>query len=244
MNSYPAICISTDGIYQDDNPMRWIACPKSYPDAIAEAGGLPLLCSENCPDEMADFCDALLLIGGGDLSPTFYGEDILNETVKVNALRDSFEVKLATSFLKRRKPILTICRGFQLINVLLGGDLYQDLVAQKGLYHMDPQLRHPVHACEGSVLSQLFGTEFNVNSTHHQAIRKLGRGLKATAFSPEGLIEAYEHESGLIIGTQFHPERLTGPYWDDRTPNMNAYFAYFIQLVHNESEKKQKTFNR
>jgi putative glutamine amidotransferase len=76
-----------------------------------------------------------------------------------------------------------------------------------------------------------------VNSTHHQAIRKLGRGLKATAFSPEGLIEAYEHESGLIIGTQFHPERLTGPYWDDRTPNMAPYFAYFIQLVRNESKK-------
>jgi putative glutamine amidotransferase len=237
MNSYPSICVSTDGIYRKNSPMRWIASPKSYPDAIAEAGGLPLLCNENCPEEMANFCDALMLTGGSDLSPSLYGEDILNETVKVNALRDSFEVKLATAFLKRKKPILTICRGFQLINVLLGGDLYQDLVAQKGLYHMDPQLRHPVHACEGSVLSQLFGTEFNVNSTHHQAIRKLGRGLKATAFSPEGLIEAYEHESGLILGTQFHPERLTGSYWDDRTPNMSPYFAYFIELVRDESKK-------
>ena len=243
MNSYPLICVSTDGIYREGSPLRWMACPKSYPDAIAEAGGLPLLCSENCPEEMADACDALLLIGGDDLSPVLYGEDVLNETVKVNALRDSFEMKLATSFLKRKKPIMAICRGFQIINVLLGGDLYQDLVAQKGLCHFDPQLRHPIHACEGSILAKLFGTEFNVNSTHHQAVRKLGRGLKATAFSSEGIIEAYEHESGLILGTQFHPERLTGPYWDDRTPNMAPYFAYFIQLVCNESEKEQKASN-
>lgn len=239
MNSYPSICVSTDGIYREKSPMRWAAIPKSYPDAIAQAGGLPLLCSENCPDEMADFCDALLLTGGDDLSPSFYGEEILNKTVKIDALRDSFEIKLAESFLKKKKPILTICRGFQLINVLLGGDLYQDLVAQKGLYHLDTQLRHPIHACEGSVLAQLFGTEFKVNSTHHQAVRKLGRGLKATAFSPDGIIEAYEHESGLILGTQFHPERLTGTYWDDRTPNMGAYFAYFIQLVRNEKKKSR-----
>jgi len=239
MNSYPIVCVSMDGIYRKNSPMRWAAIPKSYPDAIAQAGGLPLLCSENCPDEMADFCDALLLTGGDDLDPSFYGEEILNKTVKIDALRDSFEIKLAESFLKRKKPILTICRGFQLINVLLGGDLYQDLAAQKGLYHSDPQLRHPVHACEGSVLAQLFGTEFKVNSTHHQAVRKLGRGLKATAFSPDGIIEAYEHESGLILGTQFHPERLTGPYWDDRTPNMGAYFAYFIELVRNEREKSR-----
>ena len=98
MNSYPSICVSTDGIYRENSPMRWIACPKSYPDAIAEAGGLPLLCSENCPDEMADFCDALLLTGGPDIDPSFYGEKILNKTVKINTLRDSFEIKLAESF--------------------------------------------------------------------------------------------------------------------------------------------------
>ncbi|MEA4932078.1 MAG: gamma-glutamyl-gamma-aminobutyrate hydrolase family protein [Lawsonibacter sp.] len=237
MRSYLSICISTDGIYREDSSLRWIACPNSYPDAVAAAGGLPLLCNENCPDEMADFCDALLLTGGSDLSPNLYGEDILNDTIKINALRDSFEIKLATSFLRKRKPILAICRGFQLINVLLGGNLYQDLVAQQGIHHFDPQLLHPIRACGGSVLEQLFGTEFNVNSTHHQAVKNLGRGLKATAFSPEGLVEAYEHESGIILGTQFHPERLTGPYWDDRTPNMNIYFAYFVHLVQNEKNK-------
>ena len=227
----PPICVSTDSVLREGTTIRAGACPKSYPEAVAAAGGLPLLCGEVCAEEMAEHCEALLLSGGSDLSPSYYGEEILNDSVKVNPDRDEYEMKLAKAFLARKKPILAICRGFQIVNVALGGDLYQDLVEQKDLHHMDPALRHPVKAEEGSVLARIYGTDFCVNSTHHQAVRKLGGGLRATAFSPEGLVEAYEHESGLILGTQFHPERLTGKYWDDRTPDMNAYFAAFIRLV-------------
>ena len=82
-----------------------------------------------------------------------------------------------------------------------------DLAEQKDLHHMDRALRHPVRAEADSVLGRLYGTDFHVNSTHHQAVRNLGEGLRPTAWSPEGLVEAYEHTSGLIWGTQFHPEK-------------------------------------
>ncbi len=227
----PLICVSTDSTLREGDTIRSIVCPKSYPEAVAAAGGLPLLCGEVCAEDMADACDALMLSGGSDISPSYFGEEVLNDTVKVNPDRDAYEMALARAFLERQKPILAICRGFQIVNVVLGGDLYQDLVEQKDLHHMDRALRHPVRAEADSVLGRLYGTDFHVNSTHHQAVRNLGEGLRPTAWSPEGLVEAYEHTSGLIWGTQFHPERLTGPYWDDRTPDMNAYFAAFVQMV-------------
>lgn len=231
MEQKPMICVSSDSINRVNSPLRWIACPKTYPQAITAAGGIPLLSCESNAAEMAVLCDGLLLTGGSDLSPRFYGEELLNDTVKVNEDRDLFEVDLARAFLAAKKPILAICRGFQLVNVLLGGTLYQDLAEQLGLQHFDPQLRHPVHAERGSILAHLYGQDFFVNSTHHQAVRTLGTGLTATAFSPEGLVEAYEDADGLILGTQFHPERLTGPYRDERTPDMAPYFAHFVRLA-------------
>lgn len=227
----PLICVSTDSTLREGDTIRSIVCPKSYPEAVAAAGGLPLLCGEVCAEDMADACDALMLSGGSDISPSYFGEEVLNDTVKVNPDRDAYEMALTRAFLERQKPILAICRGFQIVNVVLGGDLYQDLAEQKDLHHLDRALRHPVRAEADSVLGRLYGTDFHVNSTHHQAVRNLGEGLRPTAWSPEGLVEAYEHTSGLIWGTQFHPERLTGPYWDDRTPDMNAYFAAFVQMV-------------
>lgn len=227
----PLICVSTDSELREGNTIRSIVCPKSYPEAVAAAGGVPALCGEVCPEDMAESCDALMLSGGSDISPSYFGEEVLNDTVKVNPHRDAYEMALTRAFLERGKPILAICRGFQIVNVVLGGDLYQDLVEQKNLHHMDRELRHPVRAEADSVLGRLYGTEFSVNSTHHQAVRRLGEGLRATAWSPEGLVEAFEHVSGRIWGTQFHPERLTGPYWDDRTPDMDAYFAAFLEMV-------------
>ena len=205
--------------------------PAAYSRAIAAAGGVPVIAPEQCCGEMAELCDALLLTGGDDVCPELYGEEILNDTVCTDPKRTAYEVPLTRAFLEKEKPILCICRGFQIMNCVLGGDLYQDLVAQCGYVHMNTDIRHFVTAEPGSVLYKLFGERFKVNSTHHQAVRRLGEGLHVTARSVEGLIEAFEHDTLPIWGTQFHPERLTGIAWDDRTDDFAPYFAAFIDLV-------------
>lgn len=228
----PLICISSDGHFlESDARRRVIEMYQTYPNAIEAAGGIPLVTCELCAEEMADLCDALLLSGGADIEPSLYGEEIFNDTVKPDPTRTAFEVPLAKAFLARKKPILCICRGFQLMNAILGGSLYQDTVEQLGFVHMNGNIRHPVTAEKGSVLWELFGEHFRVNSTHHQAVKTLGEGLHVTARSVEGIIEAYEHDTLPIYGTQFHPERLTGILWDDRTPDFNAYFKHFIRIV-------------
>lgn len=229
----PVVCLSSDSNNREKGgaePRQHVS-PAAYSRAIAAAGGVPLIAPEQCYEEMAELCDALLLTGGDDVCPELYGEEVLNDTVSTDPKRTAYEVPLARAFMEKGKPILCICRGFQVMNCLLGGDLYQDLVAQCGYVHMNVDIRHEVWAEEGSVLRRLFGERFRVNSTHHQAVRRLGEGLRVTARSIEGLIEAYEHESLPILGTQFHPERLTGIAWDDRTPDFAPYFRYFIDWV-------------
>ncbi len=193
----PLICLSNDSNFFQTHgeAPRQIHSPKAYGAAIAAAGGIPMLTCEQCAEEMAELCEGLLLSGGDDVDPELYGETILNDTVGPDPERTQFEVPLARAFLERGKPILTICRGFQLLNVLLGGTLYQDLLEQKGWIHSNGKIRHDLYAEEGSILHALFGPVFKVNSTHHQAIKALAPGLRVTARSVEGIIEGYEHES-------------------------------------------------
>ena len=234
-----AISCTTNGAGLADSPARVVHNPMSYSNAIAVAGGIPILCPECCVQEYVSMCDALLLSGGQDVDPTWYGEEPLNDSVVIDLARDAYEMELCRAFLARKKPIMAICRGFQLLNVVLGGTLYQDLLAQMGFIHSNSEIRHPFYAEEGSVLHQLYGEVFRVNSTHHQAVRELGRGLRITGRSIEGIVESYESDDPqqLIWGTQFHPERLTGAQWDDRTPDFADYFAAFIQQVAARSEK-------
>lgn len=233
LNGKPLICISNDSNNElkDPNKPRQIYSPLAYSAAVANAGGIPVITGEQCPEELAALCDALLLSGGDDVDPGLYGEEILNDSVVPDPKRTEFEVPLAKAFLEQNKPILCICRGCQLLNVILGGDLWQDLLSQRGYVHMNGQIRHDVYTEKGSVLNRLFGDMVKTNSTHHQAIRTLAPGLKCTARSIEGIVEAYEHESRPILATQFHPERLTGVQWDERTPDFAPYFKYFIDMV-------------
>ncbi|MBR6789365.1 MAG: gamma-glutamyl-gamma-aminobutyrate hydrolase family protein [Oscillospiraceae bacterium] len=216
---------------------RIIHCPYAYGAAIAAAGGIPVQTMEFAAEELADLCDGLLLSGGEDVDPARYGETILNDTVIADTRRDAYEFPLAKAFLDRGKPILAICRGFQVLNVVLGGDLWQDLPEQLGFIHSNSKLRHPCFTEEGSIIREIFGAEFKVNSTHHQAVRRLGEGLKVTGRSIEGIVEAYEHETLPIIGTQFHPERLTGGHYDGRTPDFAPWFERFIKMVVDNSSR-------
>ncbi len=232
LNGKPVICISNDSdASSKTGKPRQIMSPKAYSSAIFNAGGIPWLTSEFCPEEMAELCDGLLLSGGDDVEPEYFGETVLNESVSMDPERTAYEIPLAKAFLAKKKPILTICRGIQFLNILMGGDIYQDLLAQCGYVHMNGAIRHEVYAEADSVLCDLFGPRFKTNSTHHQAIRKLAPGFKVTARSVEGIVEAVEHESLPIYGTQFHPERLTGIAWDDRTPDFAPYFKFYVDKV-------------
>lgn len=237
-NGKPLICISSDMKKMESNPRRLITeTYQTYSDAVFYAGGIPMITCGRCAEEMADLCDGLLITGGPDLEPEVYGEQPLNDTVKPMPERTAFEKPLFQAFLDRGKPILGICRGCQFINAVMGGTLYQDLVEQKGWVHFNAQIRHEVYAEEGSVLYRLFGPKFRTNSTHHQAVKDLAPGFHVTARSVEGIVEAYEHDTLPILATQFHPERLTGILWDDRTPDFRPWFEYFVELVRKHAEK-------
>ena len=237
-NGKPLICISSDMKKMESDPRRLITeTYQTYSDAVFYAGGIPMITCGRCAEEMADLCDGLLITGGPDLEPEVYGEQPLNDTVKPMPERTAFEKPLVQAFLDRGKPILGICRGCQFINAVMGGTLYQDLVEQKGWVHFNAQIRHEVYAEEGSVLYRLFGPKFRTNSTHHQAVKDLAPGFHVTARSVEGIVEAYEHDTLPILATQFHPERLTGILWDDRTPDFRPWFEYFVELVRKHAEK-------
>ena len=198
--------------------------------AIDLAGGVPLLTAECCVSEMAELCDGLLLTGGEDINPALMNEKPLNSSVKWDDIRDDFEMRLFSAFMEKGKPVFGICRGSQVINVAMGGSLYQDLVEQLGYVHMNTKIRHGVRAEKGSLLERLFGESFNVNSTHHQAVKDLAPGLVCTARSVEGIVEGFEHKSLPVFATQFHPERLTNIMWDSRTPDFAPLFKYFVDL--------------
>lgn len=238
-NNRPFIALTVSG-NDPDKPgnFRTFECPSSYSHAIAMAGGIPGMLCEEAPETAAAIYDALLLTGGGDLEPSLFGETKLNNTVDIDPARDGFEMPLVRAFLAAGKPIMGICRGEQVINVAMGGTLYQDLREQLGFVHYDPKLRHFVHTTEGSVLRRLFGETFRVNSTHHQAVRDLGEGLRATALSPEGIIEAYEHETLPILGTQFHPERLCGDNGKGVTPDFLPLFEHFVALCRENAQQR------
>lgn len=237
----PLICLTADSNHrQFPNGPRQLICPKTYSNAIAAAGGLPLLAAEACPEIIASLCHALVLTGGDDPNPALFDQSPLNDSVSVDRERDTFEIALIRVFLAQNKPILAICRGCQILNCALGGDLYQDLPSQLGLYHRDSALLHPIACTPHSTLAQLYGPTFSVNSLHHQAIRRIAPGLTVTARAADGVIEAFEstHPDQLLWGVQFHPEKLSGPLWDGRTPDFASFFRAFIQAVRHHSTAK------
>lgn len=173
--------------------------------------------------------DGLLLPGGVDVSPARYGMPLKSCCGEVDEMRDEVELLLGAAFLAARKPILGICRGCQVINILFGGGVYQDIKTEQGseLPHMDMDNRlsgtHTVSVCEGSFLHSLIGGELFVNSTHHQAIDAPAPGLTAVATAPDGIIEAVESENGAILGVQWHPELLA-----DKCEKNDRLFSAFV----------------
>lgn len=221
MSAFPLIGVSTS-ITVGTSPERAYV-NSTYLNAIQQAGGVPVALppqlSGRSWERLAAGLDGLLLTGGGDIDPARFGEAPHPTLYDVAPVRDTFETGAARWALERGVPLLCVCRGMQVLNVALGGSLYQDLGTEPGtpIPHSQKERRdqptHTVKLAPGSRLAEVLGTDVvEVNSMHHQSVKELGRGLAAVAWAPDDLVEGVElpEHTGFALGVQWHPEELIG----------------------------------
>jgi len=205
---------------------RYVRADLDYLEGVVEAGGVPVVlppvADSGAAETIAGGLDGLLLSGGSDLHPGYYGEDPIPELNVTIPERDAFEMELMEHALRRGIPVLGICRGMQVLNVALGGTLYQDLSSQmEGIvllgHRQETPKWQPTHEVEvdgGSQVSEIMGSrELKVNSYHHQAVKDLASGLVTVAHSPDGVAEAVEYRDlseRWILGVQWHAEAMRG----------------------------------
>lgn len=218
MTSRPTIGVTLDcedaGGY---SAFPWYALRRNYADAVRAAGGLPLALPHepDLAEAYLERVDGLVLTGGAfDIDPALFGADARHPSVTVKRRRTQFELALLKGALERDLPILGICGGMQLLNVALGGTLIQHIpdAVPGALAHEQPTPRdHPGHdvaLVPGTRLSQLAGClRLEVNSSHHQAVERLGDGCVSNAHAPDGVVEGVEVPARTFcIGVQWHPE--------------------------------------
>ncbi|MBQ8313962.1 MAG: gamma-glutamyl-gamma-aminobutyrate hydrolase family protein [Clostridia bacterium] len=208
-----------------------------FMEAIIAQGALPVMLPLTTDEDLlhsyVDTLDGFLFSGGADVDPLLFGQWQKPGCGSICPLRDAHELTLAKLLLQRSdKPVLGICRGLQVLNIALGGDIYQDLPSEyegELIAHRQKQPSyypsHPVSVTEGSLLHRIsVKTELMVNSLHHQALHRMG-AWQACATAPDGVIEAAERlQHPFFLGVQWHPERL---YESD--PAANALFAAFVE---------------
>jgi putative glutamine amidotransferase len=204
----------------------------AYYDAVAAAGGLPLVlppvASEEPMDELLDALDGLLLTGGRDYDPAHFGGPPDDSIRPIHPRRQTFDLLLAKKAVTREIPTLGICAGAQLIAIVCGGDLEMDLPRDLPgtIDHGERAGRpvfHDIDVSPGSLLAEAVGVRtMRVNSMHHQAVRDPGRGLRASGRSPDGVVEAIESDGPFLLGVQWHPELL---------PSFEAHRRLFEALV-------------
>jgi putative glutamine amidotransferase len=196
----------------------------TYIRAVQAAGGIPLLLTPHFTPEVRaalwQRLDGLVLTGGGDIEPARFGQAPHPAVADVSPARDELELGLTRRALADGVPLFAICRGIQILNVALGGTLVQDIPSEwpNALVHTQKAPRHePTHAVkvlgEGTRLGRVLGVlEVQVNSMHHQAIQRLGEGLREVAWAPDGVIEGVElsGDASFVLGVQWHPEELVG----------------------------------
>ena len=192
----------------------------NYPKAIADAGGipviLPLIEDIDILVEQLSICNGLLLPGGNDVNPLSYKELPRPLLGSSNALVDWYHINLAKKALELNMPILGICRRCQILNVAFCGTLHQDIsyatdspILHKQESHLSEKC-HPIYIEEDSIIHEIFGDNYIVNSAHHQAVKEVAPNFKNTAVSPDGIIESIEMEGkNFVVGVQWHPEMLS-----------------------------------
>ncbi|MEX0781557.1 MAG: gamma-glutamyl-gamma-aminobutyrate hydrolase family protein [Dehalococcoidia bacterium] len=202
----------------------------AYLNAVQGAGGLPVILPPQLDgtglSQLMGQVQALILTGGGDIDPERYGEDRHEKTDGVSAERDELEATATKIALERGMPVLAICRGLQMLNVTLGGSLFQDVPSEFAteINHAQTSgdapaersdVTHGVTIEEGCRLAALVGaTSLEVNSMHHQSVNRLGSGLRPVAWAPDGVVEGLELPGNgrFVVAVQWHPEELVGTH--------------------------------
>ena len=238
--SLPIIGITT-GHSKNDHGLQQIHLLRSYVDATIKAGGVPIIIPPELPEEnwkaLYEKLDGIIFSGGADIDPKrFNGED--HPAVQgVDSERDTLELSLIDHTVEKEKPFLAICRGFQLLNIALGGTLYTHISDQfeNSLQHSTPRdqardtLAHEIRVEEGTHLAEILGKPIlKVNSWHHQGVKDIPPQLKITAHSSDGLVEAMElPEHPFAIAVQWHPE------WMPEDNAMQNLFKTFVKAAQN-----------
>ena len=222
-----------------DDEERWETVLENYSRAVLEAGGLPLIlpivsAEPALLEAYLEAIDGIILTGGADIHPSFYGQIVLARCGEIDEERDRFEMELARAARSCDLPLLGICRGRQVINVALGGSLYQDLSYRQETdsAHQSPRERrgepaHGVAIVEGSRLAEILGVrELDVTSTHHQIVRDLAPNLTVNAVAPDGVIEGVEGPAGFLLAVHWHPERMFAHH-----PEQLALFRALVEVA-------------
>lgn len=234
MSKKPLIGITPS--LEEGEDLQNIQLSSLYSQALAAAGGLPLILypfqEKGLIEEVLTRIDGLLLSGGVDPDPLLFQEEPLPQMGRIDPYRDFFELEAVKGIFHLKKPCLGICRGCQIMNIALGGTIVQDISSEKErdpLKHAQKAPRwYPTHSVKlqrGSILREIYPTStITVNSFHHQAVKEPAPLFQATAFAPDGTIEAIEYtEDPFIVGVQWHPENM----WQ-KDKGTRELFRYFV----------------
>ena len=215
----------------------------TYVESLRKAGAVPILIppqTENV-DDLLQSLDGLLLAGGDDCDPAEYGEDRHPSVEPMDPRRQASEFSMARAAREKRLPTLGICLGSQVMNVAAGGTLIQDISShhQDALQHSGPayeRARHLIHLEKGTRLASIIGDESpDVNSSHHQSVGKVGKGLLVNASAPDGIVEGVEDpQHPFYVGVQWHPEDMAGEKPAERL------FEAFVAAAREYAESRRK----
>ncbi len=240
----PLIGITSRVLTRPDLSSPLIGHHLPYAGAVIQAGGipigLPVIDDQGDLTTILDSIDGMLLTGGEDVDPSFYGEEPHPKLGTISRERDLAEMAFVKQAYARRLPTLAICRGIQVVNVALGGSLHQDLESQlpSSVEHRlpddavdGPRAQHTIHIEKNSLLAELLGVEsLLVNSSHHQAVNRVSSELRVVATAPDGVIEAVEGKGRqFFLGVQCHPEALVAGA-TKRPDALPEHFARWLRV--------------
>lgn len=223
-----------------------------YIETVSASGGIPVLIpySDYSKDisnfshselfnKYFDICDGFLFCGGDDVTPLLFGEELITDKGHTDLKTDQFQIHFMQKLISSKLPVLSICRGMQILNLALGGTIYQDISLRHtpSLNHMQlstdrSDICHRISIHKSSMLYKIYGSYLYVNSFHHQCIKRIGTDLIISATSSDGIIEALELPTHpFVLGVQWHPECMF--YTDTSTQNL---FLTFIEASKNSKK--------
>ncbi|MGM9662769.1 MAG: gamma-glutamyl-gamma-aminobutyrate hydrolase family protein [Oscillospiraceae bacterium] len=197
----------------------------NYAAALRSCGAEPVFSRDV---DGSDTCDALLLPGGGDIHPRYYGQEV-EDCRGLDEERDAAEWELMTRFTRTGRPILGVCRGMQVLNVFFGGTLRQHVEGHGPMPDGTDRV-HETRAADGSLFSCWWGDSFRVNSCHHQAVGRLADCLRPLQRTQDGVVEAFSHGALPVLGVEWHPERQMGPARAPGLVDGSLVYRYFLSL--------------